>query len=386
MTNVTIYVKVVIKSHDRQGWDSGEYSDEDWESMNKLIDKLIIFVFCLALYLTTVDNVLLIAPVLVAIIFGAASSYLKEGPVTAVLFVGYVVICFFEPVYLLFVPLMCYDILVFQYKWLWTLALLPIIIDFTQLDGPSMVLIPVFMVVAYFLKKRTLSLEILKKDYIALRDTTRETALQLEKKNKLLMEKQDYELNLATLTERNRIARDIHDNVGHMLSRSILQTGALLAVSKDEQTKEGLVQIKETLSEAMDSIRNSVHDLHDEALDLQVELQTLIKNFDFCPVKFDYDVDSGLDKEVKYCFIAVVKEAFSNIIKHSNATDVSVVVREHPGLIQLVVQDNGTGTKKHDGEGIGLGNIIDRVAALSGNVNITADPGFRIFISVPKNE
>ena len=354
--------------------------------MNKLIDKLIIFVFCLALYLTTIDNSLLIAPVLVAIIFSAASSYLKEGPVTAVLFVGYVVICFFEPVYLLFVPLLCYDILIFRYKWLWALALLPTIMDFTQLDGTAMVLIPVFMVVAYFLKKRTLSLETLKHDYNALRDTTRETALQLEKKNKMLLEKQDYELNLATLTERNRIARDIHDNVGHLLSRSLLQTGALLAISQDEMTKEGLVQIKETLSEAMDSIRNSVHDLHDEALDLQVELQTLIKNFDFCPVKFDYDVDAGLAKEVKYCFIAVVKEAFSNIIKHSNATAVSVVVREHPGLIQLIVQDNGTGTKTPDGEGIGLGNISDRVAALSGQVNITADPGFRIFISVPKNE
>jgi len=354
--------------------------------MNKLIDKLIIFVFCLALYLTTVDNAFLIAPVLVAIIFGAASSYLKEGVVTAVLFVGYVVICFFEPVYLMFVPLMCYDILVFQYKWLWTLSLLPIIIGFNQLDGTSVVLIPVFMVVTYFLKKHTLSLETLKKDYNSLRDATRETALQLEKKNKILMEKQDYELNLATLKERNRIARDIHDNVGHMLSRSILQTGALLAISTDEQTKEGLVQIKETLSEAMDSIRNSVHDLHDESLDLQVELQTLIKNFDFCPVKLDYDVESGLDKDVKYCFISVVKEAFSNIIKHSNATQVSVVVREHPGLIQLVVQDNGAGTKTPDSEGIGLKNIIDRVSALNGNVNITADRGFKIFISVPKNK
>ena len=354
--------------------------------MNKLIDKVIIFVFCLALYLTTVDNVLLIAPVLVAVIFSAGASYLKEGPVTVALFVTYVVICFFEPAALIFVPLICYDILIFQYKWLWTLTLLPIIIGFTQLDGTSVVLIPVFMVVAYFLKKRSLSLEKIKSDYNALRDTTRETALQLEKKNKMLMEKQDYELNLATLTERNRIARDIHDNVGHMLSRSILQTGALLAISTDEQTKEGLVQIKNTLSEAMDSIRSSVHDLHDESLDLQVELQTLIKNFEFCLVKFDYDVESGLNKDVKYCFMAVVKEAFSNIIKHSNATEVSLVVREHPGLIQLVVKDNGTGSEKHDEQGIGLKNIADRVMALSGNVNITSDHGFRIFISVPKNE
>ncbi|MEA4807128.1 sensor histidine kinase [Acetobacterium wieringae] len=354
--------------------------------MNKLIDKVIVFGFCLALYLTTVDNVLLIAPVLVAVIFAAASSYLTEGPVTVGLFGGYLLICFFEPVYLLFVPLIGYDSLISRYKWLWTLALLPAATGFTALSGTAVVLIPIFMLVAYFLKMRSLSLEKLRHDYKALRDTTRETALQLEKKNQMLLEKQDYELNLATLTERNRIARDIHDNVGHMLSRSILQTGALLAISEEAKTREGLIQIKETLSEAMDSIRNSVHDLHDESLDLQLELQKLIKNFEFCPVKFDYDVESPLDKEVKYCFIAVVKEAFSNTIRHSQANEVELVVREHPGLIQLVVQDNGSGSGNLNGDGIGLKNIGDRVAALNGNVHITTERGFRIFISVPKND
>lgn len=354
--------------------------------MNKLIDKLIIFVFCLALYLTTVDNPFLIVPVLVAIIFGAALSYLKEGKVTVVLFVIYVIICFFEPVYLMFVPLICYDILVSPYKWWWALTFLPNTIGFAQLNATAVVLIPIFIMVAYFLKKRTLTLDRLKKDYNSLRDTTSEAALQLIRKNKMMMEKQDYELNLATLTERNRIARDIHDNVGHMLSRSILQTGALLAISKDETTKEGLVQIKETLSEAMDSIRDSVHNLHEESMDLQVELQTLIKNFEFCLVKFDYEVESSLDKEVKYCFVAVVKEAFSNIIRYSNATEVSLVVREHPGLIQLIVKDNGTVIESSGSEGIGLQNINDRVATLSGHVNITSDHGFRIFISIPKNE
>ena len=45
---------------------------------------------------------------------------------------------------------------------------------------------------------------------------------------------QDYEIYLATLKERNRIAREIHDNVGHMLTRSILQLGALSVINKDE--------------------------------------------------------------------------------------------------------------------------------------------------------
>ena len=53
----------------------------------------------------------------------------------------------------------------------------------------------------------------LNRDYRTLRDTTRENAMLLESKNKDLMEKQDYEINLATLNERNRIAREIHDNV-----------------------------------------------------------------------------------------------------------------------------------------------------------------------------
>ena len=46
----------------------------------------------------------------------------------------------------------------------------------------------------------------------------------LTQKNKDLLEKQDYEIHVATLKERNRIAREIHDNVGHMLSRSLLQS------------------------------------------------------------------------------------------------------------------------------------------------------------------
>lgn len=93
--------------------------------MNKLIDKLIIFGFCLGLVSATVDNVLLIAPVLVAAIFAAASSYLKEGPVTVGLFGGYLLICFGAPVYLLFVPLIGYDILISRYNGGGTLGLLP---------------------------------------------------------------------------------------------------------------------------------------------------------------------------------------------------------------------------------------------------------------------
>ncbi|MFW6022121.1 MAG: sensor histidine kinase [Halanaerobiaceae bacterium] len=237
---------------------------------------------------------------------------------------------------------------------------------------------------AYFLKQRTSSLKNAKNKYQKLRDNTMEISLQLEKQNKELLDKQDYEVNLATITERNRIARDIHDNVGHLLSRSILQIGALLAIDNNEKTKKKLVLIKNTLSEAMDSIRASVHNLHEESIDLQTEIHKLVENFSYCSIIIDYGVESNPEKDIKYCFIAIIKEALSNIIKHSNADSVRIIVREHPGFYQLIIHDNGTIINYEPDNGIGIKNIEERITTLNGNVNFDTENGFRIFISIPK--
>ena len=199
------------------------------------------------------------------------------------------------------------------------------------------------------------------------------------------MEKQDYEIRLATLNERNRIAREIHDSVGHMLSRSILQTGALLAINRDDRVNEHLLGLKDTLSQAMDSIRESVHDLHDDSVDLSVQITALIKKFAFCPVTLDYDMESDVVKEVKYCFLAVVKEALNNIMKHSNATKASITLREHPALYQLIIRDNGTtASQPRQSDGLGLHNMAERVEALGGHFRVTFQDGVTLFLSIPK--
>jgi signal transduction histidine kinase len=233
------------------------------------------------------------------------------------------------------------------------------------------------------MKHRSFLLEKTKSKYNALRDTTKEFSLQLENKNKELMEKQDYEINLATLNERNRIARDIHDSVGHILSNAILQTGALMATCRDEVMKERLTVLKDTLSSGMDSVRSSVHDLYEESIDLYTETKRLCDGFDFCEIALDYDMDSNPDKKVKYTMLSVVREALSNIIRHSDATQVRITLREHPALYQLIVRDNGT-KKAPDGDGIGLKNIAQRVESVGGLVNIGYDKGFTVFVSIPK--
>lgn len=364
--------------------------------MDKLIDKLIIFMITLTLYIPSVDHVYMIIPILIVVLLSALLSYFEDDRIILGISVAYIIICFYEPFFLFFLPIICYDILIFRIKWVWAFALLPLVVNSIETFSLYHVLIGAFLVVSYILKFRTTSLQHITKEYYELQYNAKEISMQLEKKNKSLMEKQDYEINLATLNERNRIARDIHDNVGHMLSRSILQVGALLTINKDEKIKQSLNSIKDTLTEAMDNIRNSVHNLHEESIDLQTEIQKLIDNIEFYSIHFDYDVETNPDKGLKYCFISVVKEALANVIKHSNATEVSVTIREHPGLYQLIIQDNGTRISSKIGnksgkqiddaiaKGIGLMNIEDRVAAFDGNVNISLDKGFRIFISIPK--
>ena len=209
----------------------------------------------------------------------------------------------------------------------------------------------------------------------------------LEQKNKALLEKQDSEIHIATLNERNRIAREIHDNVGHLLSRCLLQIGALMVLAKkDELLYTGLNQIKETLTGAMNSIRTSVHDLHDESLDLNLELHKLIDSFNFCHINFEYDLYTSPNSEVKYSFIAIVKEALANVMKHSHATEVEVTLNEHPAFYQLIIKDNDLSTSNISSSGIGLYNMQQRIASLDGQFSIDTNKGFRIFITVPKRK
>ncbi|NLA87932.1 MAG: two-component sensor histidine kinase, partial [Clostridiales bacterium] len=135
----------------------------------------------------------------------------------------------------------------------------------------------------------------------------------------------------------------------------------------------------------MDSVRSSVHGLYEESIDLYTETKRLCDGFDFCEISLDYDMDSNPDKKVKYTLLSVIKEALSNIIRHSDATEVNVTLREHPALYQLIVRDNGA-PKAQSGDGIGLKNIAQRVEAAGGIVNIGYNHGFTVFVSIPKSK
>lgn len=254
-------------------------------------------------------------------------------------------------------------------------------------------------ILSFFLWLYAGKYQTLYQDFHQIRDDSEEHALLLSEKNKALLEKQDYEIYAATLRERNRIAREIHDNVGHVLSRSILITAACKTINKNDALDPLLGNLEESLNGAMNSIRSSVHDLHDDAVDLEDAIKGLVKDFTFCPVNLTYDMSRQIPREVKYSLISITKEGLSNVMRHSNADSVNILLREHPALYQLCIEDNGTpgngipdiqteadiNKEKSTSGGMGLSNIRDRAKALGGTVQITQENGFRIFVTIPKS-
>mgnify|MGYP002771277459 FL=1 len=254
-------------------------------------------------------------------------------------------------------------------------------------------------ILSFFLWLYAEKYQALYQDFHQIRDDSEEHALLLSEKNKALLEKQDYEIYAATLRERNRIAREIHDNVGHVLSRSILMTAACKTINKNDALDPLLGNLEESLNGAMNSIRSSVHDLHDDAVDLEDAIKGLVKDFTFCPVNLTYDMSRQIPREVKYSLISITKEGLSNVMRHSNADSVNILLREHPALYQLCIEDNGTpgngipdiqteadiNKEKSTSGGMGLSNIRDRAKALGGTVQITQENGFRIFVTIPKS-
>ena len=168
------------------------------------------------------------------------------------------------------------------------------------------------------------------------------------------------------------------------------------AVHGDGKLSASMEQLEETLNAAMTSVRKSVHDIHDESVNLKETLESLVKEFSFCPARLEYDMGYDVPREIRYSFIAIVKEALHNISEHSDATQAGVIAREHPGFYQLIIEDNGTAGAKslrltQDGlpegggsSGIGLKNMKDRVDSFGGNIEIRQVKGWRIYITIPK--
>jgi signal transduction histidine kinase len=367
--------------------------------MELVRDKLILLTLCLALFLPGHLTLYAVVPLIAAVTASALSSLLERDRLRLVIFVASTLACMIEPSLVFFLPLLCFDLFGTRFRFAVLLAALPLLLLPAGPDLPQTLQLALLAVLAWFLKSRALELQQVRREVIELRDAAVESQLRLERKNKDLLERQETEISLATLNERSRIAREIHDQVGHLLTRAILQIGAILAAKSESSWREPLQTVRDTLSESMDQIRRSVHGLHDDAIDLKPQLEQIVRSFTYCPVSLISDLEQSPESACTVAFLAITREALANLARHSQATWASVTVREHPGFYQLIIRDNGIGLKaspfteaigqnrsvgRASGGGIGLKNMVERVETLGGQINFRSERGLVIFITVPK--
>lgn len=210
---------------------------------------------------------------------------------------------------------------------------------------------------------------------------------KLEENQKSLVVERELSLENGILNERNRIAQEIHDNVGHRLTSAILQVNSLCLVAP-ETLKDPLGQVLDNLNLAMDDIRSSVHQLHGESLDLKLSLEKIVRDFAFCPVFLSLDLSSNPPGPIHYAILAICNEALTNTAKHSNATRMDISLRQSIRGYQLLIVDNGSLPGQEDNpsppdEGIGLYNMEDRIRQLGGQIHFSQERGFRIFATIP---
>lgn len=359
-------------------------------AMDRIVDEIILAALGLPLLLAAPPSAAKVAALLVALVaVGALELLAPRRRAQAAVATALLAAAFAVPSLAAFAPLIAYAVVAFSLgplRFLWPLGALAAWDASGILAAGALLLGALACLMAWRTRAHSQERDRLRR----LRDDVQEEHLALAARARDLAERQDLEVSCAVLDERARIAREVHDNVGHLLTRSVLQVEAAGVVhGGDPAVAADLAAIGATLHEALGTVRTSVHDLHETAFDPRTSLEQILGEFPTLACSLAYEA-TALPRPVALAAAAIVREALSNAAVHGRADRARVSVAEFPGFYQLVVEDNGRGAAEGAGRGLGLTSMEERVGALGGTFSGTAlappRTGFRIFATFPKTE
>lgn len=197
---------------------------------------------------------------------------------------------------------------------------------------------------------------------------------------------------LATLTERNRLAREIHDSLGHYLTVIIVQLEAAAALleSDRERSLEGLRKAQTLAQKGLDEVRRSVSALRtspNEPRSLIDSLITLLEDCRVSGVVTEFQLQGTprkLAPSTELTLYRAAQEGLTNVRKHSHAETATVTLHYSGDTVGLVVHDDGIGATAPE-KGFGLLGVRERVQLLGGEVKIdtATNQGFTLKIGLP---
>jgi two-component system, NarL family, sensor kinase len=194
--------------------------------------------------------------------------------------------------------------------------------------------------------------------------------------------------------ERKRIAEDLHDGLGSVLSAAKL---GLERMEEEElrlspQQKEKFQQTLHLLDEAMNELRSISHNLMPATLTqlgLIVSLQSLfdkISEYSGTAISFStHNISGRFSEEIEISLYRVILELVNNTVKHADASEITLQLMGHGSYVNVTYEDNGKGfdsTQPRTISGIGLKNIFSRVDLLRGKVDIDSEPGRGTIVNI----
>ncbi len=205
---------------------------------------------------------------------------------------------------------------------------------------------------------------------------------EMRRKDQALIKAHELAEQLARTAERERIARDLHDLLGHTLSVIVLKSelAAKLADRNPARAAAEIRDVEQISRNALAEVRRAIHDYRGERI--ADELAGARKALAAAGIALHDEVQPlplGADEE--RALALGLREAVTNVVRHSRATECRVTVEHIGNVVRLTVADNGIGGPVT--EGAGLSGMRTRVAAVGGRVDLERGAGRRLALTVP---
>lgn len=193
-------------------------------------------------------------------------------------------------------------------------------------------------------------------------------------------------VRMVELSERSRIAREIHDDAGHEIVAAYmsLQTVQTLFETDAIEAEEVFCEAIGRLESGIGKIREAVHNLTPLTEIGVDDLRRLIDRFSYCPIEFTvYGNTSQVSVYLWVILEACLKEALTNVMRHADAKIVKATLDITPYIVRLCVENDGVRENSYFTAGLGFRNLQQRAAAVGGNISTSMSESFCLVCVLP---
>ena len=189
--------------------------------------------------------------------------------------------------------------------------------------------------------------------------------------------------------ERQRLARELHDETGQALTSILLGLKGIEDAKSPSDIAAATGQLRELVVTTLQDVRRLAVELRPKALDdfgLVPAIERLVETYrEQTGIVVDLEPrlgDERLPSEIETTLYRITQEALTNVVKHAHATRVSIVLNRRDGRVAAVIEDDGRGFADSGSEGLGLVGMRERIALVGGRLEVESSPGSGTTLSI----